>query len=324
MVTSLEPSWTGDHRVYSNNPERFTSIDGSVETWSRAITTAADLPVECAALLPGLFATFPYCVRTPAMHDHQPVEPESFLFLGGSTLAIMKRTRHGVSLFRTDLGAVDALVTETALLRSCITFHPRSGRPEAVPFNTVVEDLFAPVISAYLKVRGTTAHETTQLRPVHPDPFDDLLARDYKYHAYAANVLPGDEARSRFYHPTESVPGLFNGTRLIPSYLLVASGSMLYCLSENAPFRSRNKADYSLMVRYIPCGPAFSIGCRFVKGENRYRMMVLQRGATTFELPLARALEDDFVRFARTAQLAVLPVAGLNSEGGESGQRKVG
>jgi hypothetical protein len=323
MITPFESRYPNVHRAYSNNPERFSSIDGSVETWSRELTRAEDLPVECTALLPGLFQAFPYCVRTPAMTNLRVPEPESFLFLRDSSLVIMKRTAASVSVFQSELEAIDALETETTLLQSSITFYPRDGSPVRIAFNTVVEDLFAPVIASYLKARGTEVHEAAQLRAIQPDPFEDLLARDYKYHSYAFSVLPEDEAKSRFYHPTEPAPDLFSWSRLIPSYLLVASGSMLYGFSEREPFRSRNQADYSLVVRYLPLTPDFAIDFRSPRGENRFRMVTLRAGAAAFELPLARDTEIDFDAFSRTL-LPALPSAGRDQGFEEGWNQKVG
>jgi len=301
MITPFKSRWTGAHRAYSNNPERFNSIDGSVETWSRQLTSAEDLPVECSVLLPELFDSFPYCVRTPALND----APESFLLLEGTTLVILRRTREGVSLFHSDLEAIDALETGTTLLQSSITFHPRAGQPEVVPFNTVVEDLFAPVVAVYLEVHGADLDEAAGFRPVHPDPFEDLVSRDYKYHAYAASILPGETLKGRFYHPTETVHGLFNGSQLIPSYLLAASSSMLYAFSEKEPFRDLDKTNYGLVVRYLPLASGFAAGQRALRGTSRYRMTTLKAGATAFEFPLSNDNEAEFAAFLETLELPV-------------------
>jgi len=315
-ITPLESRWSAVHRRFSNNPERFHSVDGSVETWSREITRPDDLPTDCAGLVDASFEAFPYCVRTPALRYQDRAEPESFLMLEGETLMVLKRVGDALTVFRCEVGALDALATETSLLQSRITFYPRDGKPVSVPFNSVVEDLFAPVVAAYLRARGTSAEESAQLGSVRPDPLEDLRARDHKYHAYANEVLPGDVARSRFYHPTEAVPALLNRSRLIPSYLLVGSASMLYVLSGKQPYRSRNGSDYSLMVRYLPISPDSSIGYRAIPGESRHRMMTLRAGTATFELPLARSAEAEFAAFAQTVQLPVLPVgaAGLSFE----------
>jgi len=307
-ITNLESRWSAAHRRYSNNPERFLSVDGSVETWSRELTRPEDLPVECAALLPDAFEGFPYCVRTPALRhgDDDTPAPESFLFLEGETLVVMKRSLAGISVFRSRLGALDALVTETSLLQSCVTFHPRDGEPVQVPFNTVVEDLFAPVVSAFLKVKGASFGEAAQLGAVRPDPLEDLRTRDHKYHAYASEILPEDAARLRFYHPTEDLPGLFSRSRVISSYLLVASDAMLYALSGKESVRSASDPDYSLLVRYLPLDLDSAISVRSIPGEARLRMATLRAGNAAFELPVARTSEAGFAAFARAVQVPVV------------------
>ena len=302
MITPFKSRWNGAHRAYSNNPERFLSVDGSVETWSRELTHKEDLPAEIAALLPEYFAGFPYCVFTPAMES--PVEaPESYVLLEGTSLVVARRSLQGVTVFQSDLEAIDALETQTSLLQSCITFHPRGGKPQAVPFNTVVEDLFSPILAAFLEVHGATMDEAAQFRSVHPDPFDDLVTRDYKYHAYASSVLAGERIKARFYHPTETVHGLFSGSRLIPSYLVAATGSMLYAFSEKEPFRDLDKTAYGLVVRYLPLSPEFTISERSLKGSNRYRMHVFRNGDAEFELPFESALAPEFENFLGNLEL---------------------
>ena len=302
MITPFKSRWTGAHRAYSNNPERFLSVDGSVETWSRELNRKEDLPVEIAALLPEFFEGFPYCIYTPAMEG--PVQaPESYLLLEGTSLVIARRSHAGVQVFQSDLEAIDALETGTALLQSSITFFPRGGQPQEVPFNTVVEDLFSPVLAAYLEVHGATMDEAAQFRSVHPDPFDDLITRDYKYHAYASSVLAGERVKARFYHPTETVHGLFSGSRLIPSYLVAATGSMLYAFSEQEPFRDLDKNAYGLVVRYLPLSPEFTIAERPLKGSNRYRMHAFRNGDAEFELPFEAALAPEFEGFLGNLEL---------------------
>lgn len=281
------------------------SVDGAVETWSRQILRPEDLPEDGAVPIRELFPVFPYCVRSPAMRSFRISEPESFLCLGEPRVAVLKRGRSGVKVFQAELASIAMLEMETTLLHSCLTLHSKDGQTVAVPYNTVMESLFAPVVAAYLKARAVAVPEAAQLRSLCPDPFGDLMTRDYKYHSYAFQVLPGDEVKARLYHPSACVPSLFHWLRLIPSYLLVASGSMLYVLSEKEPFRPRNRADYSLLVRYVPLSQGVSASFRSVLGEHRYRMVTFQAGATSFEMPLARELEAEFAAFADAVPLRI-------------------
>jgi len=275
-------------------------MQGVTDPWSTRLSRPGDLPAECAALLPDLSADFPYCVRSPAVHSFLISEPESFLFLTRSQVVIMKRGRKGISVFRSGLDALAALEAETTLLQSCLTFHPREGNPECIPFNSVAETLFQPVIEAFLAVRRAPVPGSDQLRSLRPDPFQDLRRRDFKYHTFAFIVLSPDGVKGRFYHSAEPVPGKFRRNRIIPSYLMVSSGSMLYAISEKRPTRSRKTADYSVLIRYIPLSQELSIGFRPLLREARYRMVVLRAGGSTFEMPLHRAFESEFADFART------------------------
>jgi len=64
-----------------------------------------------------------------------------------------------VSVFQSALDAIEALEMETTLLHSCLTLHPRNASPVRLPFNTVSEHLFAPVVAAYRKADPAVAVE---------------------------------------------------------------------------------------------------------------------------------------------------------------------
>jgi hypothetical protein len=220
-------------------------------------------------------------------------------------------------VFQADLATIEALETETELLHSCITLHPQQGSPQRIPFNTVVDDLFAPLLATYVQVHGGTS-----AAPGSPDPCPELLALDYRYHRYAHEILAGVEATAHFHHPAEPVPSLFNGSRLIPSYLLVSSGSMLYSLSEPAAFRPGSHGSFGLRVLYLPLTADFTLGQRPVPGESRYQTLVLRSGQTSFDLPLAASAAPAFAPFAET--LLQQAAAGLDESLGQPWDRKVG
>jgi hypothetical protein len=278
------------------------SVDGAIETWSRRLARREDLPRECTALLPGWREEFPVCVHSPAIRNSLVAEPETFLFCNDFRLVVMKRSPGEVSVFQSALDAIEALEMETTLLHSCLTLHPRNASPVRLPFNTVSEHLFAPVVAAYRKARAAEVPEATQLRSLGPDPFRELRVRDCKYHAFAFRVLAGDEVKGFFHHPTEPAPELCHRSRVIPSYLLVSSSSMLYALSTRNRFHSEQIADYSLLARYIPFSSGIVLDLRSTPGNRSYRMLELGAGSTGFELPLASRAEPDFTGFARTVQ----------------------
>jgi len=278
------------------------SVDGALETWSRRLAGREDLPRECAALLPCWREEFPVCVHSPAIRNSLVAEPETFLFCNDSRLVVMKRSPGEVSVFQSSLDTIEALEMETTLLHSCLTLHPRSAGPVQVPFNTVSEHLFEPVVAAFRKARAAEVPEADPSRFPCPDPFRDLRVLDCKYHAFAFRVLAGDEVKGFFHHPTEPAPGLCHRSRVIPSYLLVSSGSMLYALSTRNRFHSGPIADYSLVVRYLPFASGIALDLRSTPGNRTYRMLELGAGSAGFQLPLASRAERDFTGFARTVQ----------------------
>jgi hypothetical protein len=77
---------------------------------------------------------------------------------------------------------------------------------------------------------------------------------------------------------------------------------MLYGLSETRTVRSRNRADYSRLIRYIPFSSEVAIGGRAQGKETRYRMISVRAGSTVFEFPVASGSEPEFAAFRETIE----------------------
>jgi len=271
--------------------------DGSVETWSSRVEALAELPEACVAQITEIFSVFPYCVRCPATRGMRASEPETYLCQAGQRLLILKRRRASFERRLFDLEAVGVLETATTLLASRMTFYFPNGLKESLLYNTVSLHLFEPIIAAFKECRARKVPQELQVRSLRPDPFSDLVQIDFKYHSYAVEVMGDDELRSRFYHRETAAPRFLAPSRVISSYLLALSPSMLYGISEEPPFRSRHWAEYSHMTRYVPlaAGPRFAI--QSVADEERYAMLVLEVGRTRFQYPLARASRPAFEKF---------------------------
>ncbi|MGO8694472.1 MAG: hypothetical protein ACLQMF_12470 [Rectinemataceae bacterium] len=278
------------------------SRDGSVETWSSRIEASERLPETCASMIAETFSDFPYCVRAPATRGMRSSEPESFLCRAGSRVLVVKKRRSAYEKRLFDFGDVDVLETATTLLASRMTFYLSDGEKVSLLFNTVSSHLFDPMIAALKEFRGSAVPEELQVHSIRPDPFSDLVRRDYKYHSYATEVMRDDEMRSRFYHPQTPVPRFLDSSRIISSYILALSPSMFYGISEEPPFRSKRMAEYSHMTRYVPLDAGLDFSFSTPAKENRYRMFELRAGRARFRYPLAADMASRFEEFLGTVR----------------------
>jgi hypothetical protein len=263
------------------------SRDGSVEIWSRQIKTPDELANDYASAIRNAFNEFPYCVRTPPERAFHDSYPEQLLSLGESRIALLWRKRGVVNSIIHNLASIDVLESETTLLASRLKVYPREGNPFAVPYNAVGESLFKPFIAAFKDARGTKVSESDMLRSLKPHPFHYLITQDYRYHSYVFEALPDDSPKAHFYHPVTHVPLFLQRWRIISAYLLIASPSMLYCLSEEPPLRSSRQAEYSIKFRYMPYSSGVRFGIEARGKEERFQTLSIHAGLTTFTIPLA-------------------------------------
>jgi hypothetical protein len=273
------------------------SRDGSVETWSTRVEEPGRLPAACADMVAEVFPDFPYCVRAPASRGMRGSEPETFLCRALSRVLVIKKRRSGYEKRLFDFADVDVLETATTLLASRMTFHLSGGGRESLLYNTVSAYLFDPMIDVFRRHRASEAPQERRVRSIRPDPFADLILTDYKYHSYAVEVMNDDELAARFYHPETPVPRFLDSSRIISSYILTLSPSMLYGISEEPPFRSKRMAEYSHMTRYVPLDSGVGFDFSSVEKEERYRMVELRAGSARFRYPLAGSEASRFARF---------------------------
>jgi len=277
------------------------SRDGSVETWPKPIGAPGELADDFASAIGKTFDEFPYCVRTPPDHAFHGNYPEQFLCLADSRMAIYRRKKGVVDARVCGLDSIDSLESETTLLASRLKVYPDDGKPFAVPYNAVGERHFKPFITAYKSARGSRVKESEMLRSISPDPFRQLAKQDFRYHNYVFDALPDDAPRAHFYHPATKVPNLLQRSRIISAYLLVASPSMLYCLSEEPPLRSSRKAEYSIMFRYMPFSAGVGLDVTERGGEDRFKTLSIRAGKTIFAVPLSIEELATFDAFRRAS-----------------------
>ena len=279
------------------------SRDGSIETWSREITTPDELSGGYASAIRNIFTLFPYCVRTPPDRSFHESSPEQLLCLAESKLALLMRRRGVVSSVVQGLDAIDVLESETTLLSSRLRIYPRAGEVLSIHYNSVCAALFHPFVAAYQDFHGSAIGAGEALCATKPNPFHYLMERDYRYHSYVFDVLRGDTPRAHFYHPAVKVPVALHRWRIISSYLLVASASLLYCLSEEPPLRSSRRAEYSIMFRYLPLSRGLGLELRAAENEERFSWLAIRSGSTTFRIPVATEERTSFEVFRRSIGL---------------------
>jgi len=104
-----------------------------------------------------------------------------------------------------------------------------------------------------------------------------FIVEDFRYFSYINQAMPDDLPEKQFYHPLKKVLVLIvKPWRIISSYLMVASPSMLYCLSEEPPLRSSRHAEYSIMFRYMPLSSGVSFQIAELDNEDRFRRLTIR------------------------------------------------
>ncbi len=230
-------------------------------------------------------------------------EGESFLCLDGRKIEFLRRTRSGLRTSSLSLADIDALETCTNLLLSRISFYSREGKKESVYYNTVGEELIHPFINACIDTWNVFKKTDTIVSEPENDPFEDLSSIDFKYHSYARTTITNAHVIARFYHPSFPVPSFFDASRVITSYLLAATSTILYAFSEEPPFRSKKYAEYSAMKRFMPLTHNLHVGIqRKKRPKAEYEMLTIHSGSAVFTLPLACRYEAEALSFIEEIQ----------------------
>lgn len=279
------------------------SRDGSVESWPRRVEEGRELPADFAAVISGSFDGFPYCVRVPASRYFREVLPEQVFCLDAARLALLRRRRGSLLVRGFGLGEIEALESESRLLSSRLRIFPREGTPLSLPYNTVGEKLFRPLVRAFIDGQGEAPTPGRRLSSLATDPFEELMARDYRYHGRALELLGEEEVLAGFYHPEVSAPLSLQARRIATAYLLVATPRVLFCLSEQLAFRISRRQEHGQLTRYLPMRGGLRAEIETGQGEGLGAELRLSRGRTSFSYPLAPSEEGRLRGFLAAAGL---------------------
>jgi len=267
------------------------SRDGSVETWSKLVTDASNLPARVACAVTEAFKTFPYCVWAPAAAIGLERSRPTYLCLGEGEIGILRDGGRKVNSMVISLNDIDEVETGAELLQSWIAFH-YSGRRDAVYFNSVGSPLYQQVAAAYRAAREKSFVAHTGI-----DGYFDALRRlDFKYSTYPRSVLGARLPSASFYHPTREIERGFFAPRAISSYYLVFAAGLLYSFSEERIVRSTRVANYSMVVRYIPIEGRLTLAPPEEKPGYSWQRLVRTK-APLFRIPVVDALRPQFLSF---------------------------
>ncbi len=267
------------------------SRDGSVETWSKLVTDASNLPARVASVVVEAFKAFPYCVWAPAAAIGLGRSRPTYLCLGEGKIGIIREGGKKVNSIFIPLNEIDEVETGAELLQSWVAFHSR-GRRDAVYFNSVGRPLYQRIAEDYRAARETpfVPHEDID------GYFDALRRLDFKYFTYPRSILGTRLPSASFYHPTRGIERKFFAPRAISSYYLVFAAGVLYAFSEERIVRSPLAANYSMVVRYIPIQGSLALAPPEEKSGYSWQRLVRAK-ALLFRVPVADEFRPQFLSF---------------------------
>jgi len=288
--------------------------DGAIATWSDEVTSAAGLREGARQSIVDAFATFPYCLWSPAFAGNYGRSRSTYLCLGDGKVGIVRAEGRNPKAIFFSLAEIDEVETGTELLSSWIAFHAH-GQRAAVFFNTVSRPLYARVVEAYRAAREAREarearatpelHETRETREARnaleiERYFAELKKADFKYDNYARLALENRLPSASFYHPSTGIVRAIFGPRMISSYLMLAARGLFYSFSEARIVRSARAANYSMVIRYIPIDAALSCRQSEIRGEYSTESFARQR-APLLDVQVAAAESRNFSFFCEKA-----------------------
>lgn len=279
--------------------------DGAIATWSSVVHSPDELHAQAREAISRAFASFPYCVLSPAFACNYGKSRATCLCLDDEKIAVIPAEAQGAQPALIPLAAIDALETGTELLCSWITIHFQDRRV-SVFFNTVSKPLYAPFIDAF-RARQESERDTPALPAENQESIERYFATvyqtDFKYATYSRLVLGNRLPTALLYHPTSSIGRSLFGTRVISSYVLIAAGRMLHVLSEGKMLRYSLAARYAMIIRHIPIDAALQ--WHQGKAMERYSIQALERSShLLLELPVAHTESEKFSEFCAACSIA--------------------
>jgi len=277
--------------------------DGAIATWSDIVPSLESVRENARPSIVNSFASFPYCVYSPAFAGNYGRSKATYLCLGDAKIGIVNAEGKTPSSLIFPLSEIDEIEMGTELLSSWIAFHVR-GQRRAVFFNSVSKPYYTRFVDAFRSDRESKRSADSLLTPQELDHYlSDLKKHDFKYDTYPRVALENRHPSAIFYHPeTQIHPSIF-GARVISSYLLLTASWILYAFSEARIIRYAHTANYSMVIRYIPLDADLKLHQAGAKED--YAIHLYEKSSTRLlEIPVAPAQSATFSEFCQKSGIS--------------------
>lgn len=233
-------------------------MPAAIDSWARIISSIEQIPALFQEATPST-ATFPYTIYTP---EDRWGNAKLISLYDDKIVIAEKQKKSGVVKTSFPFSDVNYLEHGRILLYSWVSIHGLvGGQPAAcfVPYNTVVENLFAPVIEM---LRGANARQVCPANPArlwNKSAWEDLRKVNFKFSSYILNTVPIDTIVRAVYQQalTEKRFGLLTRTA-IPAQMMFMTDKELVLFQDDGDGKKdrdgRLSGAYGVIRSYIPYG----------------------------------------------------------------------
>jgi hypothetical protein len=273
----------------------YTSSSVTMRLWPRVIESADDLPTAFVGAVAPDRAQFPYTVFIPenvVFSQGRAVRTrQKLLTLLPDRLVVLENIRSAIERREHRLDEILYLKVEDVLLSGIITVNSTAGSSR-IGFNTVRDNLFAPIIAA---LRGRF-NRGAALAPRPADEARNIIEAvpgiSFKFVNYALKSLfPGQAVGDILFKDSANVKTSRRGLlRLIDHYtapaLLMHCGGELIVIEEPAKVRARKKMEFGGIFTFIPREKIEGV---VVAEAAPVELVIRLAGGETVQLPLPDA-----------------------------------
>jgi hypothetical protein len=220
------------------------------ETWARLVREHGELPVGYGSHFPVDAREKPYVVLVPEiLRPPRLKRTEKLVCVFDGRIKVLERIRDRVRAVEFGLDAIETLVHGEILLYSWLSVTA-GGRSLAIPYNTVDDQLFNPVIhtvrrkmSGEADLRSDTQRHERELMKL-----GFLRNVDYKFfHRSRRVVLPGSVILGSLYQPDHAAFRVH-----LPTVLCILTDRELIVLREQDRERGLKTSRHGVISTYVP------------------------------------------------------------------------
>lgn len=259
------------------------NLPKSVGAWPRVIRSSKDVPSEFLRVFPDYETAFPYTLVIPEEKGgfFQSLETAKMLCVSEGRLCFLENVR-GIAVSREiPLDSIVSLEHGRILLKSWLKISTGSNTM-TIPFNTVHEHLFLPVIEAIRPaVNSEELSPLAQIR--HQQELSKLgylWKTNFKYFNLSRkSILPGESIREVVYQPelqisTLKLFGKSVLSKALTGHLAILTENELILINEVEKTKDAQHLLYGGIFTYLPLKHISNVSFEGKKGQTDCVMKV--------------------------------------------------